>query len=205
MQPIRRSFLVSLAALLAAPGSVLAHEKHAPAPARAGAGASTIRLDLPDAPLVDHDGRAVRLRTDVLAGRIVVVDFIYTTCTTICPIYSATMAELQRRLGPRAGRDVQLVTVTVDPLRDTPRRLKEYASRHTDRMDGWAFLTGTKPNVDAVNKGFGAYTPNIDDHPPMVIVGDAGSGEWTRFYGFPGVPALERRVHDLLDARARHS
>lgn len=205
MRPMRRNFLVSLAALAAAPGAVLAHDKHAPAPASPRTGAVPIRLDLPDAPLSDQDGRQVRLRSDVLAGRIVVVDFIYTTCTTICPIYSATMAELQRRLGARAGHDVQLVTVTVDPLRDTPRRLKEYASRHTDRTEGWAFLTGTKPNVDAVNKGFGSYTPNVDDHPPMVIVGDTSSGDWTRFYGFPGAAELERRVHELLLARARSS
>lgn len=196
---IRRRQLLALSALL----PVLAHahgdhKAHTPPKDEAP---KPVRINVADAPLLDQDGRKLRLRTDVMAGRVVVVDFIYTTCTTICPIFTATMASVQERLGPIVGKDVQLITVTVDPVRDTPRRLKEYADRHHANFDGWSFLTGAKADVDAVNRAFGTYTPNIDDHPPMVLVGDTASGQWTRFYGFPAAGDLEARVRRLLEAR----
>jgi protein SCO1/2 len=188
-----------LAALL--PTVVLAHEDHRKHAAPRDETPTPVRLALPDTPLLDQDGRKLRLRSDVLAGRVVVVDFIYTTCTTICPIFTATMGHVQERLSDVAGHDVQLITVTVDPVRDTPRRLKDYAAKHDAKLEGWSFLTGSKQDVDAVNKAFGTYTPNIDDHPPMVLVGDTASGQWTRFYGFPAAGDLEARVRQLLAAR----
>lgn len=200
---IRRRQFLALTALL--PMLARAHGDHkAHAPPKEEAPKS-VRINVTDAPLVDQDGRKVRLRTDVMAGRVVVVDFIYTTCTTICPIFTATMASVQERLGGIVGKDVQLITMTVDPMRDTPRRLKEYAAKHHASFDGWAFLTGTKADVDGVNKAFGTYTPNVDDHPPMVLVGDTASGQWTRFYGFPAAADLEDRVKQLLAARKGQS
>jgi len=204
----RRSFLLAAAAA-GLPSLAKAHEhKHPADPAAKSAEpkadrVGAIRVDVGDAPLLDQDGRTVRMRSDVLAGRVVVVDFVYTSCTTVCPIFSATMAELRKRLVAAPARDIVLVTVTVDPLRDTPRRLKDYAARFGPTGDGWIWLTGSKSNVDTVNKAFGAYTANIDDHPPMVIVGDADAGVWTRFYGFPGVPELEARARELVAARLR--
>jgi protein SCO1/2 len=207
----RRSFLLAAAAA-GLPSVARAHDEHkhndhsAHAPMSGEAKADkvgAIKVDVGDTPLLDQDGRTVRVRSDVLAGRVVVVDFIYTTCTTICPIFSATMAELRKRLVAAPARDIVLVTVTVDPLRDTPRRLKDYAARFGPLGDGWIWLTGSKSNVDIVNKAFGAYTANIDDHPPMVIVGDVDAGVWTRFYGFPGALELEARARELVAARLR--
>jgi protein SCO1/2 len=203
----RRAFLLAAAAA-GLPSLVRAHDRHhadqAAKPAEQKADrVGAIKVDVGDTPLLDQNGRSVRMRSDVLAGRVVVVDFVYTTCTTICPIFSATMAELRKRLGPDSARDILLVTVTVDPLRDTPKRLKDYAARFGTPGDEWLWLTGTKPNVDAVNKAFGAYTANIDDHPPMVIVGDADRGVWTRFYGFPGAAELEARARELVGSRSR--
>jgi protein SCO1/2 len=208
---LRRDCVLILCALL--PALALARDEHShggnnhgehKAPAQSelkSQGASAVKVTLADTSLLDQDGRKVRMKSDILAGRIVVVDFIYTTCTTICPIFSATMASVQERLEDRLGRDVLLITVTVDPQRDTPRRLREYAAKHQARHRGWTFLTGSKPDIDAVNKALGSYTPNFDDHPPMVMVGDTESGEWTRFYGFPTAAELESRVRKLLAAR----
>lgn len=198
----RRRWLARGAALVALlPAFARAHDDHKKHAATEAQPPKPVKLALPDTSLLDQDSRRLRLRSDVLAGRIVVVDFIYTTCTTICPIFTATMGSLQERLADVSARDVQLVTVTVDPVRDTPRRLKEYAGRHHAKFDNWSFLTGSKSDVDAVNKAFGTYTPNIDDHPPMVLVGDTASGQWTRFYGFPAASDLEARVRQLLAAR----
>src|SRR5512143_3229322 len=115
----RRSFLLAAAACTSPSAwSHGEHEHHAAPIKAAPAPGGTLRIDVVDTPLVDQEGRPVRLRRDVLTGRIVVVDFVYTTCTTICPIFSATIAELRKRLGAAVAGKILLVTVTVDPLRD---------------------------------------------------------------------------------------
>jgi protein SCO1/2 len=116
----------------------------------------------------------------------------------VCPVASATFQQLQGKLGTALGKEVVLVSISVDPLRDTPERMHEYAARYQARA-GWTWLTGAKPDVDAVLRGFGAYTPNYEDHPAMVLVGDAGG--WTRFLGFPSVDQLLGRVQALRVAR----
>jgi protein SCO1/2 len=88
------------------------------------------------------------------------------------------------------------VSITIDPLRDTPQRLREYAGRYEAR-EGWAWLTGAKPDVDGVLKGFGAYAARFEDHPAMVMIGDARGGPWTRFFGFPSVDELMARIDTM--------
>ena len=157
---------------------------------------SAAKVVLRDVPLLDASGKRVRLREDVIGGRIALVNFVYTTCTTVCPVSSATFQQLQQRLGARLGREVVLVSITVDPLRDTPQRLRQFAGRY-DAREGWVWLTGAKPDVDSVLKGFGAYTPNFEDHPAMVLIGDARGGPWTRFFGFPSVDELMARIDTM--------
>lgn len=164
-----------------------------------GGGASTT-VRLLDLELVNQDGEPVRFARDVIGDRVVVMDFVYTTCTTVCPVLSAVFGQLQGRLGERLGRDVFLVSVSVDPIRDTPSRLQAYAAQH-QAGPGWIWLTGDKPAVDRVLEGLGAYAPNYEDHPPMVLVGDGKSGNWTRFFGFPGPDQLLAKVDELVGAR----
>lgn len=155
---------------------------------------------LADVALVDHDGRPQRLKSDVLGDDIVVIDFVYTSCTTVCPVVSAIMGEVQTRLAARLGDDLRLVSLTVDPARDTPARLKEYARWHGAGA-GWTWLTGSQTAVAAALKGFGTWTPDFKDHPVVLMVGDARSGEWTRFYGFADPERIVARVDELVAAR----
>ena len=180
------------------PAAVLAHDpaRHA-APAAAPGAAKVV---LRDAPLLDSSGRRVRLARDVIGERIAVVNFIYTTCTTVCPVSSATFQQLRKRLAAAPGKEVVLLSVTVDPLRDTPERLREYAGRY-EAGANWVWLTGAKPDVDSVLKGLGAYTARAEDHPAMVLIGDARAGTWTRLFGFPSVEQILERVETLLAAR----
>jgi protein SCO1/2 len=159
-----------------------------------------VRIKLPDTALTDQRGKTARFKSDFVADRLVLVTFIYTTCTTACPPLSALFADLQERLGDRVGRELTLVTMTVDPVRDTPLRLKAYAAQY-NAGPGWSFLSGSKPAVDEVLTALGAYTPNFADHPSMVLVGDPRSGEWTRFFGFPGSDQIMARVEQLQAAR----
>ena len=182
-----------------------AHDHHAHPASHGQAGVPPVvpqgaRITLADVALLDQDGRSLRLRSDAIGARIVIVNFAYTTCTTVCPVASAVLAQVQGRLGARLGRDVGLVTVSVDPLRDTPARLKAYAER-VGAGPGWRWLTGAKPQVDEVLKAFGAYTANFADHPPLTLVGDARSGRWLRFYGFPTPEQLVTAVEQLSSAR----
>lgn len=150
--------------------------------------------------LTDQHGRTQRLKTDVVADNIVVMDFVYTSCTTVCPVVSAIMAEVQAQLGERVGRDVRLVSLSVDPQRDTPARLKSYAGTHR-AGEGWVWLTGSVPAVNDTLKGFGTWTPNFEDHPVVMMVGDGRSGDWTRFYGFADPAALVAKVEQLTAQR----
>jgi protein SCO1/2 len=192
-----------LAGLLAAgaQGGALAHDAH-PQHAAAAPAPASAKVVLGGAPLVDQTGKRVRLADDVIADRIAIVNFVYTTCTTVCPVSSATLSQLQQRLAPALGKEVVLVSISVDPLRDTPERLREYAARYEAR-EGWVWLTGAKPDVDRVLKGFGAYTPRFEDHPTMVLVGDARSGTWTRFYGFPSADQLSAKVEAIRTTRGQ--
>lgn len=159
-------------------------------------------FNLSDTPLLDQEGRKLKFKSEVLGERIAVIGFVYTTCTTVCPVVSAVMAQVQEKLGARLGRDVALVTVTVDPVRDTPPRMKAYAAK-MGAPAGWTWLTGPKPQVDEVLKVFGAYTPNFTEHPALILVGDAKSGKWLRFYGFPTPDQLTAAVNELTAARVK--
>ena len=161
-------------------------------------------LEIRDAQLITQDGETKSLSSDIVGDRIVVVDFVYTTCTTVCPVLSAVLMQVQDQLGDRLGTEVVLVSISVDPQRDTPTRLKNYSSKLRAR-DGWMWLTGDKDVVDEVLRDFGAYTPNFEDHPAMVLVGDGTTGEWSRFLGFPGANHIVDKINELAAARAAQS
>jgi protein SCO1/2 len=162
--------------------------------------AKTTEVDLLDLVLVDHNGSEVKFVSDVIADRIVVMDFVYTSCTTVCPVISAVFGQVQKKLGDQLGEDVVLVSVSVDPIRDTPQRLKAYAATH-NAQPGWIWLTGDKRTMDKMLDGLGAYSPNFEDHPAMVLVGDGRSGVWTRSFGFPSPDRLVEQVNSLQAAR----
>ncbi|NNU42332.1 SCO family protein [Ramlibacter montanisoli] len=193
--------LITALVLATATAGARAHDASRHRQHQAAASApSSVRVKLPDTVLTDQHGRAARFKSDFVADRLVLVNFVYTTCTTVCPVQSALFADLQQRLGDRAGREVVLLSVTVDPLRDTPMRLKEFSAQY-GAGPGWSFLTGSKQAVDEVLTAFDVYTPNVADHPAVVLVGDPRSGEWTRLFGFPGSEQIMARLGQLQAAR----
>ncbi len=150
---------------------------------------------VPDVTVVNQDGEKVSLRELLDPGKPVMLDFIYGTCTTICPILSAGYASLQRRLGP-ATRDVQLVSVTIDPEHDTPEILTEYLRRYS-RQPGWDFVTGSRSDIDKVMNAFGAYVPNKMSHQPLTFMRGAGEQTWVRIYGLVGTSDLMAEYQKL--------
>lgn len=159
-----------------------------------------VNVQLYDLELVTQEGKRVRFKSDVVADKLVAMTFIFTTCTTICPIYNAIFSQLQPLLGERLGKDVVMVTLTLDPTRDVVGRMKRTAQKF-GAQPGWLYLTGEKPNVDQVLKGLGAYFPNFEEHPPMALVGDGKTGTWKRFNGFPSPEQVLAMIDELQAAR----
>ncbi len=136
---------------------------------------------IPDVVLVNQQGEKVRLKSLLETDQPVLVDFIYATCTTICPILSAGFANFQRELGPET-KNVRLVSITIDPENDTPAAMKEYLERY-QAQPGWDFLTGSRQDVDRVMKAFNAYFRSKMDHQPLSFIRSQEDGKWIRLYG----------------------
>jgi len=195
------ALLVSALVLSSSVAAAEDHSHHHPPPQQQAAEKpAAVQVKYADTALLDQSGKQVRLGSDVFGDKLVVIDFAYTSCTTVCPVLTALLAQVQTQLGERVGKEVQLVTITVDPARDTPARLTEYAAKHGVKP-GWTWLTGPTGTVNDVLKGFGAYAPNFEDHPPLVLVGDARSGNWTRFFGFSDPKDIVAKVDELSHAR----
>jgi protein SCO1/2 len=103
--------------------------------------------------LVNQDNQ--RFDSATLRGKVVVLNFIFTTCTDVCPIFTANLAQLQQTLNPRHGEDVFFVSITTDPEIDSPKVLKAYAQRYSAGLKNWAFLTGSETELNRVWKSFG--------------------------------------------------
>jgi len=142
---------------------------------------SVERYQIPDVTLVNQDGRKVHLASLLKSEQPVVIDFVYGTCTTICPVLSAGFANLQRRLGP-ASSQVRLISITIDPENDTPKVMKEYLKRYR-AQPGWDFLTGSRADIDTVMRAFDAYIPDKMSHYPINLIRSPKDGTWVRLLG----------------------
>lgn len=143
---------------------------------------------VPDVTLVNQNGARVRLMTLLNSRKVVMVDFIFTTCTTICPVLSAGFANFQKKIGPDHG-NVQLVSISIDPENDTPKKMREYLKRY-DAKPGWDFLTGSHDDVEKVVRALNAYTPDKMSHLPLALLYSSSDRRWVRIYGLIGTSEL---------------
>jgi cytochrome oxidase Cu insertion factor (SCO1/SenC/PrrC family) len=158
------------------------------------------RMSIPDLALLDQDGREIHFYSDLVKGKVVVIQFIFTTCTTICPPLGATFARVQKELGERAGRDVRLISVSVDPTVDTPERLKAWGEKF-HAAEGWTFVTGPKPQIDGLLRALGAAAASREDHTPTILIGNDATGQWTRAYGLAKPSQLVQLINDAIEGR----
>jgi cytochrome oxidase Cu insertion factor (SCO1/SenC/PrrC family) len=155
------------------------------------------KMNIPDVELLDQDGRKIHFYTDLVKGRTVAINFIFTTCTTICPPLGATFARVQKELGDKVGRDVRFISISVDPATDTPERLKAWGAKF-HAGDGWTFVTGNKPQVDELLRALGASSARREDHSPTVLIGNDAQGNWTRTYGLANTTQLVQIIDDFI-------
>lgn len=177
---VGRKGSVRLAILVAAMAAV-ALGGRAAAAGEAEADRRVAREYFTDTILVDQDGRELRFYSDLLAGKVVVINSMFTDCTGSCPVMSKKLQALQEHLGDRVGRDVHLISITVDPERDTPARLKEHATAF-GAGPGWHLLTGSKENVKTVLSKLGQWVEERDAHETVFLVGNDRTGLWKKAF-----------------------
>ena len=153
------------------------------APARQG-GARWGSNYFPNVTLITHEGESVRFFDDLIEDKVVVINFIYTTCPDVCPLETAKLTELQAILGDRVGRDVFMYSITIDPETDSPEVLKDYTQRY-GVGPGWTFLTGKEDDITLLRKKLGLYIEEIqdedsNDHNLSLIIGNQGTGRWMK-------------------------
>ena len=151
-----------------------------------------------DVELINQDGKKVRFYSDVLKGKTVIVNAFFTSCTSVCPPMNRNMEKIQEALGDLVGRDVFLVSMTVDPETDTPARMKEYAKKF-HASPGWLFLTGKKENLDWALYKLGQYVESKDDHQTVLIIGNEPTGLWKKAFGMANVAELVQVVESVVN------
>jgi len=152
-----------------------------------------------DVAVIDQDGHAVRFYSDLVKDRVVAINFIFTSCQTICTVLGAKFAKVDRLLADRHIANVQLISISVDPANDGPEQLRNFAARYgvTQR---WKLVTGEKRNVEQLLRSLGEYTPDKTAHTGRVLIG-RGDGNWVRVDGL-GSP---EKIADLLITAAQQS
>jgi len=155
----------------------------------------TLSEPLPDVEVVDQTGHPHRFYSDLVKGKLVVVNAVYASCTNVCPQMERAFAQLQNALGDRLGRDVYLISISRDPAHDTPERLEEYGRRFGARP-GWTFVTGRPEAIDRLLRVLTGDPARTGGHSTVAWIGNDANGTWLREYG-AGEPA---RYIELLDA-----
>jgi cytochrome oxidase Cu insertion factor (SCO1/SenC/PrrC family) len=208
-----KSHVLALAACLAC-GTALAHTTAptsaaaaaqpavAPPAEKAAAGTRDARGYFTDLELQTQDGRKVRFYSDVLEGRTVLINVIYTTCKDACPLITRTLLEARNQIGDLFGKEVVFVSLTSDPKRDNPAALKKFAVEQGADVAGWTFLTGRKENVDHILKKLGQFSENVEEHSTLLIAGNVPAKRWSKIR--PDAPplAIAERLKALAAAPA---
>jgi protein SCO1/2 len=143
---------------------------------------STVSYEAPPVTMVRADGKRVLLPRELDDGRPVLLNFIFTTCSSICPLTSRTLEEFQRKLGVQATR-VHLMSISIDPEQDTPARLSEYAHKFHAGPE-WQYYTGTLEASLAAQKAFDVYRGEKMSHTPVTLMRSAPGKPWLRIEGF---------------------
>ena len=155
----------------------------------------------PNVPLTTQHGTVVHFYDDLIKGRAVVINLVYTRCTASCPLETAKLAQVQRLLGDRVGKDVFFYSISIDPEHDTPEVLEAYARRfHVG--PGWLFLTGKHEDIQLVSKKLGLASLidrwNRDGHQPALMVGNESTGQWMRSSAVENPKFLARMMSDFF-------
>jgi protein SCO1/2 len=160
----------------------------------------------PNVELITQDGKKVHFYDDLIKGKIVAIDLIYTTCRYSCPLETARLAQVQKKLGDRVGKDIFFYSISIDPENDTPEVLRAYMKQfHVG--PGWTFLTGKKDDIIFLGKRLGLYTTpsvNADGHIAHLLIGNEAIGQWVRSSALDNPSFQSRMIGNFLDENFKH-
>jgi protein SCO1/2 len=160
--------------------------------------ASAAQKYFTDVELLNQEGAKMRFYSDLLKGHIVVIIPFFATCTAVCPPMNRNMEKIQEALGNRLGKQVYLISISVDPVTDTPPRLKEYAAKFHAKP-GWYFLTGKKENVDWALYKLGQYVEDKNNHTSIMIIGNEATGLWKKAFAMAKPEELIKIVEEVAN------
>ncbi len=150
-----------------------------------------------DTELVTQDGKKVRFYSDVLEGHTVVINVIYTNCKDACPLITQKLIEVKGQIGDLFGNQVHFVSISSDPVRDTPAALKAFAKKQKADVPGWVFLTGDKKNIDFILKKLGQFSEHVEEHSTLLIAGNVPEKRWSKIRPDAPSPAIATRLQLL--------
>jgi len=136
--------------------------------------------------VIDQDGNRLRFYDDVLSGKVVVINFIFTNCQGACPLMTQNLKMVRDMLGVELGKDIHFVSISIDPVRDTPAAMKEFAENQYADEDGWRFVTGDPDNLEYIVKKLGQYNDNVEAHSTLLIAANVRTAHWTKIA--PNIP-----------------
>ena len=151
-----------------------------------------------DIVLLNQDNQKMRLYSDLLKGRVVIINAFFATCQGSCLPMNRNLEKVQEALGERLGKDVSIMSISVDPLVDTPASLKQYAAKLHARP-GWYFLTGDKKNVDLALTKLGQFVEQKENHLNIFIIGNEPTGLWKKAFGLAPADQLIKVVESVLN------
>ena len=154
-----------------------------------------------DVVLVNQFGEKMRLYSDLIQGKVVVINSFFGACQGSCPLTNHNLERVQQALGDHIGKDLRIISISVDPTVDTPASLNEYAKRFNART-GWYFLTGDKQNVDFALRRLGQFVDNKQDHLNIIIIGNERTGLWKKAFGLAHSDELIEVVKSVLNDRS---
>jgi protein SCO1/2 len=151
-----------------------------------------------DVQLINQDGKPMRFYSDLLKDKVVIINTFFTTCTSVCPPMSRNLERIQSWLGDRLGKEVHIISISVDPAVDTPPRLKDYAQKYKAKP-GWFFVTGKKENAEFALRKIGQFVESKDDHSTVIIIGNLRTGLWKKAMGMAKPEDLIKVVESVLE------
>ena len=204
-------WLTLIACLWILSSVAFAHEGHAPAapqpqpapqPMVSGGGTKDAQSWFTDTVLKDQNGRELRFYSDVLKDRVVMLNVIFTHCTDACPLITRKLREVREAMGSELASQVTFISVSSDPLNDTPAVLKAFAQKQGVDGPNWLFLTGDKANVELVLGRLGQFLPSPEQHSTQLIAGDVASKRWSKIRPDAPPVAIAQRMQLLTQPLA---
>ena len=154
-----------------------------------------------DVVLINQNGEKMRFYSDLLQGKVVIINSFFATCQGVCLPMNRNLEKVQEALGEHVGKEVNIISISVDPTVDTPASLKEYAKKLHARP-GWYFLTGDQQNVEFALKKLGQFVPDKQDHLSILIIGNERTGLWKKAFALASGDELVKVVESVLNDQA---